>query len=268
MKITYLTDIRQFNRTNLTLALGYFDGVHLGHVKVLSEAVRIAKETNTISTVLTFSSSIKYFLENKKEEYLTSINDKIDLFKEIGIEEVIFVNLNHEFVSLTDNEFFDIFLKNVNHVVCGFDYTFGAFGKGNVDTLKMLLKDKLTVIDKLEIGGVKVGTKEIAYLIKSGKMRDAKEYLGREYMVEAKLYKRNKYFAINTSSYVLPKNGYYNLTFLAQGIIETLTSKIKLIDPSNGLLLKETDNLVLEKLFKATKHFKVIFAEIDWYNVN
>ncbi len=263
MKITYLTDYKQFNRDNLTIALGYFDGVHLGHKKVIEKAIRLSKETSTKSIVLTFSSSIKSFIFNTKEEHLTSINDKVEIFKKLGIDEVIFINLNDEFVKLSYMEFFDIFLRKAKNVVCGFDYTFGNLGKGNVSILKELLSDRVSVIPKLELNGIKVGAKEISSQIKAGNLELSERYLGHKYLIDGKLYKRNKYFALNTQDYVVPKNGYYIIEFMSNGSVKDIKAKIKLIDPSNGILLRETDNSVLENLFKESNKFRIHFKEID-----
>ena len=261
MRIRYITDFTKFNDKDLVLALGFFDGIHLWHKKVLEKCIEIAKFNNKKSAVLTFSSSIKQFISSSKIEYLSSNSDKIECFDKIGFDEVIFIELSKEFIELKYTEFYKLFLENQFHIICGFDYSFGYKGEGNIDYLKSMLNDRITIIPKYEIDGEKVGSFRIISFIKSGDIVNANKYLGYDYKIDGKLYKRNKYYALTTSSYYIPKNGIYTLRFKSGDMEKEVLVKTKLLDSNNGLLLRVDNNEVFDYLIKESNHFDVYFTK-------
>ena len=75
-----------------SIALGYFDGLHLGHKVVLKNAINIAKENNTQTTVIIFKDHPLNFLTNNRVEQILTLNEKIQMLENIGIDNVILLD--------------------------------------------------------------------------------------------------------------------------------------------------------------------------------
>ncbi|MEH7526568.1 FAD synthetase family protein, partial [Bacillus sp. JJ1503] len=100
----------------LSIALGYFDGVHLGHQKVIKKAKTIAEESGFKSAVMTFDPHPSVVLGKsvKHVEYITPLSEKIELMAKLGIDYLFIVNFSREFASLLPQEFVDQYLIDLN----------------------------------------------------------------------------------------------------------------------------------------------------------
>ncbi|RKJ36547.1 bifunctional riboflavin kinase/FAD synthetase, partial [Butyricicoccus sp. 1XD8-22] len=124
--------------TSYSLALGFFDGVHRGHQAVIKNAIDKSKELNAKSAVMTFDPHPSIVLGGRKEKvfYITPLQQKINILKEIGVDTVFVVQFTSDFAKLSPEDFINYFIRDLNvvHVTAGFDFTFGSFGKGNMET--------------------------------------------------------------------------------------------------------------------------------------
>ncbi|MFA9558037.1 riboflavin biosynthesis protein RibF [Evansella sp. AB-rgal1] len=170
----------------LCLALGFFDGVHKGHKAVISKAKEEAEQRNLKSGVMTFFPHPKEVLRKEtKVDYLTSMEEKEQLMKELGIDYLFVVHFDLSFSELNPQQFVDQYLiqLNVKHVVAGFDYTYGRLGKGTMETLPFHSRNKLTytTVDKVESDGNKISSTNIRQALGKGDISVANKYLGRTY---------------------------------------------------------------------------------------
>ncbi len=137
------------------MALGYFDGVHLGHQKVIGTAKQIAEERNMTLAVMTFHPHPSHVLGRDQEpkDLITPLEDKISQIEQLGTEILYVVKFNEEFASLTPKQFVDQYVLglNVQHAVAGFDFTYGKYGKGTMETMPLDLDGKAdcTMVEKL-----------------------------------------------------------------------------------------------------------------------
>ncbi|MDP4083079.1 MAG: bifunctional riboflavin kinase/FAD synthetase [Bacillota bacterium] len=174
----------------LAMALGYFDGVHLGHQKVILAAKEFAQNNGLKCAVMTFDPHPSVVLKknNGGIQNITPLKDKIQLIKELGIDYLFIVHFTEDFASLHPQEFVDQYIigLNVKHVVAGFDYTYGRMGKGTMETLPFHSRDKFTssVVPKLTNadGGEKVSSTLIRKLLQEGKTKELHSLLGRYYI--------------------------------------------------------------------------------------
>lgn len=161
------------------LALGYFDGVHLGHKKVISSAVECKKESLT-PAVFTFAKTPKGVLE------LSDFKEKCKHLEEIGVEILYVIDFD-TVKDKTPDEFVENIVKNVfnaKKVFCGFNYHFGKNGSGNIETLKELcLKNNIEtyVINPVLIGDKVVSSTEIRKMLLEGNVEKASEFLGYDF---------------------------------------------------------------------------------------
>ena len=205
------------------VALGNFDGVHIGHKKLMQTNIEIAKSLNLVPSVLLFKENSKKTL-TKESLYLTSIDDKIDILSKMGIEDFCILEFDDEFKSLSPLEFIrDILYKklNTNVIVVGSDYKFGKNASGNVDTLKKYEDEfsyKTKVVDFIYDGNEKISSGTIRELIKSTDIYKANEYLGRPYQIRGLVtrgYQRGRTLNFPTANlklsydYVIPADGVY-----------------------------------------------------------
>ena len=205
------------------VSLGNFDGVHIGHQKLMQTNIELAKSMNLVPSVLLFKENSKKTL-TKESLYLTSIDDKIEILSEMGIEDFCILEFNDKFKSLSPLEFIrDILYKKLNtkSVVVGGDYRFGKNASGNVDVLKKYEDEfsyKTKVVDYIYDGDEKVSSGTIRKLIKEADIAKANEYLARPYQIRGTVthgYKRGRTLNFPTANlklnydYVIPKDGVY-----------------------------------------------------------
>lgn len=164
----------------LCVALGDFDGVHIGHRAVISAALQ--KSDTLTPAVYTFENN------SKGSKSITDNNTKIRLFKQLGIEKVIFDDFE-KIRSLTPSQFVnDILVSrlNVKTVVCGEDYRFGKDACGDVKTLATLCNEQnieVIVVKLKNFTQEKISSSYIRELIEQGSMEKAAKLLGRCYSV-------------------------------------------------------------------------------------
>ena len=161
------------------MALGYFDGVHLGHQEVIKTAVNIAHSKGQKAAVMTFHPHPSVVLKkmDKRSDYLTPPEEKAKLIKALGVDLLYFVRFDSAFSQLSPQAFIDQYIirLNVKHVVAGFDFTYGRMAKGTMETIKQESRNMfaVTTVPKLVINDHKVSTTHIRELILAGKMEEA-----------------------------------------------------------------------------------------------
>lgn len=169
------------NKNGIALALGTFDGFHLGHKKVIENAVA----TNKKAKVLLFNEHPQKVLKKKSPGELITETDRVKLLSEWGIEPIV-VNFS-DIMKLTYEEFFyEIIVKKIGATVlsCGFNYHFGSKALGNTENLKALCEKEnieLLVSEPVEYMGEPVSSTRIRNAIRNGNIEDANNMLGREF---------------------------------------------------------------------------------------
>lgn len=211
------TIIFNYNDKNLVneevcICLGYFDGLHLGHLRLINKA----KESKYKSCVLTFDFSNNINLKNKN--VITSIEDKQRILSKIGIDYLLVLKFDNNIMNLSPNEFITFLLNNFNikEVVIGEDFSFGKDAKGNKLTL-LKYNFKVDVVEELKYENLKIGTSYIIKLLKEGNMILANKLLGYPYQISGVVNngfhfgKNHDYPTANIdfNNYVVPKYGVY-----------------------------------------------------------
>ena len=172
-----------------SLAVGFFDGVHLGHQQVIKTAIKHAEEKGVKSAVMTFDPHPSIVLggRNEKVFYITPLEQKIEKLSELGVDTVFVVNFTSDFAKLSPQDFVQFFIKDLHvvHVTAGFDFSFGAFGKGNMELMQQLGGSNfdVTVVDKFEQDADKVSSTRIRKALQDGDMELAHRLLGRPFEV-------------------------------------------------------------------------------------
>ena len=116
-----------------SLALGFFDGIHLGHRVVLKNAINVAKEHNTESTVITFKTHPLNILTNEKIEQILSVDEKLTMMKKIGIDNVVLLDFEKISAMKANDYLENILIKYFSPIAIttGFNHHFGFNKEGN-----------------------------------------------------------------------------------------------------------------------------------------
>lgn len=177
-----------YHGEEIVLALGFFDGVHLGHRALLEETKRIGQQLNYKTGVMTFAEHpLELIFPNYTPWLITSNAEKQSMIRNYGVDFVFLNPFTEKLMKLTPEKFItDYLLKkyNVKVVVVGFNYNFGYKGAGTTDTLKELGKKygfEVEILPPFIINTHSVSSTFIRELISCGQVDEVKTFLGRNY---------------------------------------------------------------------------------------
>ena len=138
MKVIYLNEENMIALEPSCVALGFFDGMHLGHQKLIDEVLKVSKIKNLKKGLLTFDVHPKSYLLDSSFKYLMSLEDKIEFLEKLNFDYLFVLRFNHQLASKEPRQFIDEFIikPKIKHVVCGFDFHFGNHGSGDSIYLK------------------------------------------------------------------------------------------------------------------------------------
>ncbi|WP_248926325.1 bifunctional riboflavin kinase/FAD synthetase [Paenibacillus hamazuiensis] len=215
------------------LAIGEFDGVHLGHAEVIRRAVTLAEKLHLPCSIMTFHPHPRQVLgQAKYVKLLTPLEEKLKQFERLGVQYTYMVAFDTDFMRVSPEQFVEQVLipMKVDTVIVGFDFTFGYKGLGTPDTLCELAKGRFAVevVRPFHQGGSKVSSTLIREHLAEGKVEQAARLLGRPYRLEGDVvhgHKRGRTIGFPTaniavsSSYVLPMNGVYAVRVFTEGTV-------------------------------------------------
>ncbi|MFW6010905.1 MAG: bifunctional riboflavin kinase/FAD synthetase [Desulfosalsimonas sp.] len=197
MKIIHGTDKIKEPFENAVVAIGNFDGVHLGHQAILRQVLEKAREIKGTSVAVTFDPHpVKVLGTNGSPPLITVLEQKIELIQQLGFDVLICIKFDRSFAELTADQFLEeILIKKIGMkaIVIGKDYTFGKNRKGNVDFLRahaekygfeVIVPDWVPVLpDSSE----RVSSTRIREIIEQGRVSEAKPLLGRYYQLRGEV---------------------------------------------------------------------------------
>lgn len=170
------------------VALGKFDGIHLGHQAILEE-LKKEKSEDTKTVVITFSVSPEAVLSDKKLKYIMTDKEKQEYFEHSGVDYLIDIKLNKEFLNISAQEFVEKYLSEklgAVKVVCGRNFRFGRDRQGTVDFLCDIGRNfgfETKMVDYVTIGKKQISSTYIREEILKGNMELVNKMLGHKYSV-------------------------------------------------------------------------------------
>ena len=172
------------------IALGFFDGVHLGHAALLRLTRRRADELGIPAAVLTFDTHPDTLVYHQPVPLINTLEDRKYLMEEkFSMDEVILAHFDRAMMEMPWESFVEDYLLGelvAKHVVCGHDFSFGYRGQGTPDKLRRLCAQRgvgVNVVDKVSLGGITVSSTHIRQLIRHGDMEAAAQMLGHRHFL-------------------------------------------------------------------------------------
>lgn len=179
---------RRLSGRRTSATIGVFDGVHLGHQALIAETVRVARASNTTALAISFlNHPLSVLAPPYKPRSLNTPARKNQLLLKAGIDEVILVGFTPQFASTSPEDFIIRFLveqAQISHLVCGYDFTYGYRGAGNIEQLRTYGDQhgfNVTCLNPI-LGGtdsIIVKSTQIRELLGAGKVRRAAHLLTR-----------------------------------------------------------------------------------------
>lgn len=246
------------------MALGFFDGVHRGHQKVIRTAGNIAKEKKLQLAVMSFFPHPKTILSKDREafHYLMPISMKAAILESLGVDTFYVVECNKDFLSLHPKQFVSNYLLDLNvvHAVAGYDFSYGHKASGSIDRLKRdsFHRIETTKVDKVDYHGKKISSTWIRELVCSGEMELLSKILGRNYEMEVfwngECFQASPYYMIPAEGIykaVVELNGY---RFVTKASISANQTSIY-VNMNYSFSINEKINIVwLQQLSSVQKH--------------
>ena len=214
-------------------ALGFFDGVHIGHGQLLSACRELANELGCDAGVVTFSNHPDALVQGAAPGLINTIHDRDTLLKEqYHMDTVISLPFDRKMMCCPWQDFFNRLLEEFHAagLVCGEDFRFGHRGAGNGEKLLTACREKgipCVIIPQQKLGGITVSSTHIRDLIEMGLMEHAVHFLGHPHILTGKVvhgHQLGRRLGFPTANLMLPKElaipkfGVYACRCLVDGV--------------------------------------------------
>lgn len=221
-------------RGSLFLAIGVFDGVHLGHQAVISTSTHHAHSAGGTSVVVTFDPHpAKILRPNEAPHLLTATQHKIALIRALGVGHLLVIKFDKNFAATSPESFVEQLVqasKPLQEICVGHEWSFGKSRAGNLDLLKQLgarFDFSVVGIPPVKANGTVVSSTAIRQAIETGELEKAAEMLGRDYKILGtvtggeKLGKKIGFPTANLSAHSeqFPPNGVYFAEAWLNGVL-------------------------------------------------
>ncbi len=208
------------------VTIGTFDGIHIGHQKIIDTIKNVAKKNNSETVILTFSPHPRIVLQPDFDlKLIYTEKEKINILRELGIDNLIIQPFSKEISLLSTNEYIDKFIINIINptaIVIGYDHHFGKNREGSILDLKEYATNygfEIIEVSSQNINDVSVSSTKIRNAILEGDMKTTSLYLGRDFMITGKVVKGEKNgrkigfptanISVSDKNKLIPTNGVY-----------------------------------------------------------
>ncbi|NOS94930.1 MAG: bifunctional riboflavin kinase/FAD synthetase [Methylotenera sp.] len=172
------------------LAIGNFDGMHLGHQALINQLIQTAEALNLTAAVMTFEPHPReFFTPESAPARLCSLREKLEYFAKAGVERVYVCRFNRRFAKVTAGEFMQTILRESLHaeaILVGEDFRFGAMRAGSVVDF-MEKKFNLISLPQVSLANARVSSTRVRLALANGDLQEATLLLGRPYSVSGKV---------------------------------------------------------------------------------
>jgi riboflavin kinase/FMN adenylyltransferase len=203
--------------------------MHKGHIELVKETVRIAKDNNLVPTVLTFDQMPEEYFKANDFFRLMEMSDKYKVFEKLGVEQVLVIPFDKSFSEINENIFIkEILIEKLSlkYLIVGKDFKFGYKRMGNIELLQKYSElggYNLLSLDLVKISSDKISSRDIRILIKNGKIKEANQLLAVPFSLSGKVIhgeKRGRRLGYPTANIEIYKSYPINGIFLVNILFE------------------------------------------------
>jgi len=224
MKIIRTANELEMNGKKVCLAIGFFDGVHLGHQQILRQAIADAHQHDGLPLVLTFDRHPNSVVApDKAPPLIYSLSQKLRAIQSLGVDNIFLIHFDQKFSAQTGEEFIRGLVRDLGkiHSICvGAEFAFGHKRGGNVALLEKLgaeLHFQVHGLSAVSLDGQAVSSTRIREAIRTGNLDAASQMLGRPYTISGKVVMGDKLGRqlgfptanLDATGLILPPNGVY-----------------------------------------------------------
>lgn len=206
------------------IALGSFDGLHLGHLTLINKSIEMAKKNNSKSMVFTFENHpLTSIQPDKAPKLIMNNEEKVRILNKIGLDMLALINFDREFMQMSPENFVKFLVENYNvaGIIVGFNYKFGYKNIGNVQLLREFSAKysfELYVMEACTYEDEVISSTRIRREISNGDIKKVNEMLGRSFSLDGIVVEGRKIgrtIGFNTANLqincknVIPRNGVY-----------------------------------------------------------
>lgn len=213
--------------TNTIVTIGTFDGVHLGHQKIINRLLELKKQYGGETLLFTFDPHPrKVLFPNQNDlKLITTTEEKCDLLKQFGIDNVLVFPFTKEFSQMSASDYISNIISEklkTKTLVIGYDHHFGTNREGNINTLKQVCEKYNFTVEEIsakEIDQLNVSSTRIRKAIEDGNIEIANRFLGYTFFIKGKVVKGKQLgrtidyptanVQINDIDKIKPKTGVY-----------------------------------------------------------
>ena len=172
-------------------ALGFFDGVHLGHQALLAECCRLAAKTGAVAAAITFDRHPQSLFTPTPPVLINTIQDREHLLHDQGIVGIRVLSVTKTRMSQPWRSFLEELRENgAAGFVCGNDFRFGHRGEGNAETLRAFCREHAfpcVIVPEQALDGIRISSSHIRTMIESGKIEEAAHFLGHSHILSGEV---------------------------------------------------------------------------------
>jgi len=193
-----IKDINELDIEKSCVSIGTFDGVHLAHKEIILNLINIAKQNNCISIIYTFEQHPRNLLSSDKINLLTTIDEKIDFFKKLGVNVIILQKFDNEFSSLSANDFIKKYLVDklkLKFLIVGDDHKIGQDRKGDFETLGNLGKNynfEVIKVNSIIVENQRISSTIVRKYLQKGEIEIANKMLGYNFFLQGEVIEGSK----------------------------------------------------------------------------
>jgi riboflavin kinase/FMN adenylyltransferase len=218
---------------NTFLTIGTFDGIHVGHKKIIQTLQQKASANNGRSLVVTFDPHPRSVLSNNEVKILTTLREKKEILSQLGIQNFLIIRFTKEFSQVNADEFLKDYLLGkvgMKEIFIGYDHHFGKGRAGNKETLEIMGKEsgfEVMEIEPVKVNGEVISSTYIRSLLEKGEINKVSSFLGRNYSFSGTVVEGDKRgrtlgfptanIKLEDSNKLLPSNGVYVVEFHVKG---------------------------------------------------
>ncbi len=226
-RVIELKDINKnyFREANVVAAIGFFDGIHRGHTRIIEMCVNRAAEIDGVSLIFTFDKPPLNIITGKLyKRLIINFGDKFNLIKKMGVDYIVVAKFNKGFANMKPVDFCRDILEemlNIKELFIGEDFRFGKNASGDVSFIRDYFKDRQVIIHKipiLRIKGIAVSSTAIRDFYNKGDIGNIISFLGRIPSVKGRVVSGEsigRELGFPTANivvfekYIIPKDGVY-----------------------------------------------------------